>query len=318
MIKDTRPLLDHLIDFLEYLAVEKGLSNKTQENYKMFLHKFFEWLNESKLSDLKPHELTDDHIWKYRVWLSRSFDKKKKTPLKKSTQNYYLIALRAFLVYFTDRNILSLPAEKIKLAKDKDERAVKFLNLEQVEKLLAMPKKEIITGLRDRAILEALFSTGLRVAELIGINRDQVKLKSETKDLEISITGKGNRTRTVYFSERAVYHLKNYLNKRIDNEKALFINYRGPKKAGKRLTSRSVENLVKKYALLAGIPVLTTPHVLRHSFATDLLMQGVDLRTVQEFLGHKNITTTQIYTHVTNQRLRDIHRKFHGGGKIEK
>jgi len=316
MIKDSHPLPDHLINFLEYLAVEKGLSNKTQENYKMFLHKFFEWLNENKLNDLKPHELTDDHIWKFRVWLSRSFNKIKKTPLKKSTQNYYLIALRAFLVFFTDRDILSLPAEKIKLAKNKDERAVKFLNLDQVEKLLAMPKTETTTGLRDRAILEALFSTGLRVAELNSINRDQVKIKKETKDLEISITGKGGRVRTVYFSDRAVAHLKNYLNKRTDNEKALFINYRGPKMAVKRLTSRSVENLVKRYALLAGISVLTTPHVLRHSFATDLLMQGVDLRTVQEFLGHKNITTTQIYTHVTNQRLRDIHRKFHGGKKI--
>jgi site-specific recombinase XerD len=316
MLKDNRPILDHLIDFLEYLAVEKGLSNKTQQNYKMFLHKFFEWLNGNKLNDLKPHELTDDHIWKYRVWLSRSFDKIKKTPLKKSTQNYYLIALRSFLVYFTDRNILSLPAEKIKLAKDKDEKAVKFLNLDQVEKLLAIPNTAHLSGLRDRAILETLFSTGLRVAELVSIDRDQVKMKKETKDLEISITGKGNRTRTVYFSERAVAHLKNYLAKRNDNEKALFINYRGPKKAVKRLTPRSVESLVKKYALLAGISVLTTPHVLRHSFATDLLMQGVDLRTVQEFLGHKNITTTQIYTHVTNQRLRDIHRKFHGGKKI--
>ena len=156
----------------------------------------------------------------------------------------------------------------------------------------------------------------MRVAELISINRDQIKLKSDTKDLEISITGKGNRTRTVYFSERAVRHLKNYLKTRIDNDKALFINYRAAKNSSRRLTSRSVENIVKKCALLAGIPVLTTPHVLRHSFATDLLIQGVDLRTVQEFLGHKNITTTQIYTHVTNQRLRDIHRKFHGGRKI--
>lgn len=316
MRKDNRPLIDHLLDFLEYLAVEKGLANKTQENYKMFLKKFFEWLKGNNLQGIKPHELTDDHIWKYRVWLSRSLNKLKKSPLKKSTQNYYLIALRAFLVYFTDRNILSLPAEKIKLAKDKDERAVKFLTLEQVEKLLATPKTSTITGLRDRAILETLFSTGLRVAELISLNRDQIKIKAETKDLEISITGKGNRTRTVYLSERAIQHLKNYLKTRTDNDKALFINYRGPKKSAKRLTSRSVENLVKKYALLAGIPVLTTPHVLRHSFATDLLMNGVDLRIVQEFLGHKNITTTQVYTHVTNKRLREIHRKFHGGRKI--
>lgn len=316
MRKETRPIQEHLIDFLEYLAVERGLSNKTQENYKMFLHKFFDWLKENHLGNLKPHELTDDHIWKYRVWLSRSFNKFKKTPLKKSTQNYYLIALRVFLVYFTDRNILSLPAEKIKLAKDKDERAVKFLTLDQVKKLLDTPKTTDPSGLRDKAILETLFSTGLRVAELVNLNRDQIKIKVETKDLEISITGKGNRTRTVYFSERAVSHLKNYLKTRTDTDKALFINYRTVKNVSRRLTSRSVENIVKKYALLAGIPILTTPHVLRHSFATDLLMQGVDLRTIQEFLGHKNITTTQVYTHVTNQRLRDIHRKFHGGRKI--
>lgn len=315
MRQDNQPFVNHLIDFLEYLAVERGLANKTQENYKMFLKKFFIFLKENKLDQLKPHQLTDEHLWKYRVWLSRSFNKLKKTPLKKSTQNYYLIALRAFLVYFTDRNILSLPAEKIKLAKNKDERTVKFLTLEQIEKLLAIPKTSTITGLRDRAILETLFSTGLRVAELVNLDREQIKLKQETKDLEVSVIGKGNRVRTVYFSERAVEYLKKYLNKRKDSEKALFINYRGPKKSAKRLTSRSVENIVKKYARLTGLPVLATPHSIRHSFATDLLIQGVDLRTVQEFLGHKNITTTQIYTHVTNQRLRDIHRKFHGKKK---
>ncbi len=316
MRKNNKPIINHLNDFLEYLAVEKGLSNKTQENYNRFLKKFFDWLKENKISQIKPAELTEEHIWKYRVWLSRSFNKLKKTPLKKSTQNYYLIALRALLNYFTDRGIISLPAEKIKLAKEEKEKTIKFLSLDQIKKLLETPNEKTIIGLRDKAILETLFSTGLRVAELVNLNRDQIKIKPETKDLEIVITGKGGRTRTVYFSERAIRALRNYLMTRKDEEKALFINYRGPKNTSRRLSIRSIENIVKKYALLAGIPIITTPHVLRHSFATDLLTQGVDIRVVQEFLGHKNITTTQVYTHVTNPRLRDIHRKFHSGRKI--
>lgn len=316
MKKDNRPISQHLVDFLEYLAVEKGLSNKTQENYKMFLKKFFKWLKQNNLVNLKPHELTEEHIWKYRLWLSRLINKSKKTPLKKSTQNYYLISLRAFLNYFAERNILSLPAERIKLAKIKEERSIKFLTLEQIKKLLEAPDISTPIGLRDRAILETLFSTGLRVAELVNLNRDQLKIKPQIKDLEISITGKGNRIRTVYLSERAIKYLRDYLATRVDNEKALFVNYRRQKNSPRRLTARSVEKIVKKYALLAGIPAWTTPHTLRHSFATDLLMQGVDIRTVQEFLGHKNITTTQVYTHVTNPHLREIHRKFHSGRKL--
>lgn len=314
MQKDSKQILDHLNNFLDYLAVEKGLSNKTQANYSAFLKKFLYWLKGNHLENLKPHQLTEDYLWQYRVWLSRQTGKKN-TALKKRTQNYYLIALRALLNYFADRGIISLPAEKIKLAREESEKKIKFLSLDQIEKLLETPDQKNTPGLRDRAILETLFSTGLRVAELVNLDREQIKIKNETKDLEVSVTGKGNRTRTVYFSERAIDALKKYLVKRNDSEKALFIHYRGPKQSLKRLSTRSVENLVKKYALMAGISVLTTPHVLRHSFATDLLMQGVDLRTVQEFLGHKNITTTQVYTHVTNRRLRDIHRKFHGGRK---
>ncbi|TFB08053.1 hypothetical protein E3V08_05660, partial [Candidatus Atribacteria bacterium MT.SAG.1] len=210
-------------------------------------------------------------------------------------------------------NILSLPAEKIKLAKQPKERSIKFLNLEQIGRLLSAPNTKNLIGLRDRAILETLFSTGMRVAELVSLDRDQVKIKSEadTKELEISIIGKGNKPRTVYLSERTIDWLKRYLETRKDQEKALFIHYRGSKDSSLRLTSRSIENIVKKYAVLAGIPIFTVPHTLRHSFATDLLNNGVDLRIVQEFLGHQSIATTQIYTHVVSKRLKEIHQKFH-------
>ncbi len=313
MEKSQKSLPQHLNDFLDWLDIEKGLSNKSQENYSRFLKKFIDWLKENNLEDLKPHELSPAHIWDYRVYLSRQ---SKKT-LKKSTQNYYLIALRSFLNYFANRDILSLPAEKIKLAKDKGEKTIHFLTLEQIKKLFSAPDTSKKSGLRDRAILEILFSTGLRIAELVSLNRDQINLRPMTKDLEIGIVGKGNRPRTVYFSERAVYWLRKYLDDRKDKEKALFINYQGRKSSSRRLTDRSIERTIKKYALMAGLPINTTPHTLRHSFATDLLNQGADLRVIQEFLGHRNIATTQVYTHVTNKRLRDIHRQFHGGKKLK-
>lgn len=312
MNKSNQSILEHIRGFFEYLDIEKGLSNNTQETYARFLNNFSDWLKENKLEELKPHQLTEKNIWDYRVFLSRHINKTKKQTLKRSTQNYYLIALRNLLKYFSDKDILSLPAEKIKLAKSKsDERVVNFLNLNQVKNLLEIPKTSNVTGLRDRAILEVLFSTGLRVAELVSLNKEQVKITPETKYLEIVVVGKGNRPRPVYLSNRAVQWLKKYLDKRHDKEKALFINYKGPKKASRRLSRRSVENIVKKYALLSGTPSFTSPHTLRHSFATDLLMQGVDLREVQEFLGHKNIATTQIYAHVTSKKLRDTHKKFH-------
>jgi len=313
MEKSQKPIPQHLTDFLDWLDIEKGLSNKSQENYSRFLKKFIDWLKENNLEDLKPHEFSPTHIWNYRVYLSRQ----SKKPLKKSTQNYYLIALRSFLNYFANRDILSLPSEKIKLAKDKDEKTVHFLTLEQIEKLLSVPDTNKKSGLRDRTILEVLFSTGLRIAELVSLNTDQIRLTSVTKELEISIVGKGNRNRTVYFSERAVYWLKKYLDTRKDKERALFVNYQGRKNASRRLTDRSIERTIKKYALMAGLSKNTTPHTIRHSFATDLLNQGVDLRLIQEFLGHRNIATTQIYAHVTNKRLRDIHRQFHGGKNLK-
>ena len=313
MEKSQKPLPQYLSDFLDWLDIEKGLSNKSQENYSRFLKKFIDWLEENNLEDLKPHELSPAHIWDYRVYLSRQ----SKKPLKKSTQNYYLIALRSFLNYFANQDILSLPAEKIKLAKDKDEKKVNFLTLEQIEKLFSTPNTSKRSGLRDRTILETLFSTGLRIAELVSLNREQINLKPMTKDLEVGIVGKGNRPRTVYFSERTVYWLRKYLDTRKDKEKALFINYQGRKNSSRRLTDRSIERTIKKYALMAGLPTNTTPHTLRHSFATDLLTQGADLRVIQEFLGHRNISTTQVYTHVTNKRLRDIHRQFHGGKRLK-
>ena len=313
MEKSQIPLTQHLTSFLDWLDIEKGLSNKSQENYSRFLKKFIDWLKKSNLENLKPHELSPAHIWDYRVYLSRH----SKKPLKKSTQNYYLIALRSLLNYFADRDILSLPSEKIKLAKDKDEKKVHFLNLEQVEKLVSIPNTQKINGLRDRAILETLFSTGLRIAELVSLDQEQMVIKPTTKDLEISIIGKGGHVRTVFFSERAIYWIKEYLDTRKDNNKALFISYQGRKNTSKRLTDRSIERSIKKYALLAGLSSKTTPHTLRHSFATDLLNQGVDLRLIQEFLGHRNIATTQVYTHVTNKQLRDVHRKFHGGKDLE-
>ena len=313
MKKSSKPLSQYLNDFLDWLDIEKGLSSKSQENYSRFLKKFIDWLKKNDMIDLKPHQLSPAHIWDYRVYLSRQ----SKKPLKKSTQNYYLIALRSLLNYFANRDILSLPAEKIKLAKDKDERKINFLNLEQIEKLFSIPDTSKINGLRDRAILEIFFSTGLRIAELVSLNREQINLKLTTKDLEVGIIGKGNRSRTIYFSERAVYWLRKYFERRKDKEKPLFINYQRRKDAPRRLTARSIEKIIKKYALLAGLPANTTPHTLRHSFATDLLTQGADLRIIQEFLGHRNIATTQIYTHVTNKRLRDIHREFHGGKKLK-
>ncbi|MDO8592524.1 MAG: tyrosine-type recombinase/integrase [bacterium] len=312
----NKPITGYLTDFLDYLEIEKGLSSKTQENYQRFLKKFFNWLADNKLESLSPARLTVDQVWLYRVYLSRHINPRNKKSLKKTTQNYYLIALRSLLEFFIEKKISSLSPSQIKLAKDKSDKEIKFLNLSQIEKLLLAPETEKIIGLRDRAIMETLFSTGLRVAELTSLNREQIIITGAVNDLEISIMGKGDKIRTVYFSERAVVWLKKYLAKRADFDPALFINYK-PGAAGRdkprRLTTKSVEDIVKKYIKIAGLPVMATPHTLRHSYATDLLTQGVDLRIVQEFLGHKNIVTTQIYTHVTNKQLRDIHKKFHGG-----
>jgi len=238
-----------------------------------------------------PQELSTDDIWNYRVYLSRFVDKQGKN-LSKTTQNYYLIALRALLSYFTAKDIVCLPADKINLPKDiKKDKTVKFLTLDQIEKLLLAPDITTENGIRDRAILETLFSTGLRIAELVSLNREQFANLEENKELELGIIGKGKHPRTVYFSSRALEWIKKYMQIRektcSKEEKALFVNFRTPNKKERRLTPRSIERIVKKNAMKAGVPLFTTPHTLRHSMATDLLIQGVDLRTVQEFWGIK-------------------------------
>ena len=325
MQNSSKPLKEHLQDFLDYCEVEKGLRKNTQENYKNYLQKFFHWLDQAKLASLLAHQLTSDNIWAYRLYLSRTPSPATGKLLSKGTQNYYLIALRAFLGYFVAKDVLSLPPDKISLSKpDRGSKSIKFLTLDQVSKLLASidPKDDIT--IRDRAILEAFFSTGLRIAELCALDAEQFQgiLKKDLpaqagkKDMELGVIGKGGKPRVVYFSERALNFIRKYLEIRNDakhiNQKALFINFRDKTDdADSRLTPRSIERMVKKYALLSGVPIFTTPHTLRHSYATDLLNQGVDLRSIQEFLGHSNIATTQIYTHVTNKRLRDIHHQFH-------
>ncbi len=319
MDKSTKPIVKHITGFLEYLEIEKGAASKTQENYSRYLNKFINWLKSTNNIDIKPHELTADLIWKYRIFLSRfPISNSNPKPLAKKTQNYYLIALRNLLSYFAERDIECLPIEKIKLAKDKSDQIPKFLTIDQIEKLVLAPDTSHNIGLRDRAILEVLFSTGLRVAELAGLNKEQIKIKPDTEDLELSIKGKGGRVRVIYFSKRAIKALGEYLKTRNDDDKALFVNFRKANSpTSRRLTTRSIERILEKYSKIAGLPIDATPHTIRHTYATDLLNQGVDIRTVQEFLGHKNIATTQIYTHVTNKRLRDIHRKFHSGKRLK-
>jgi len=334
MKNSHKTIIEHLPGYLDYMEIEQGLSSKTLENYSRFLNKFSNWLKKSNLKNLRPHELNSDHIYKYKTFLARADSSEKHAspaggsptllrrqsgPLMKTTQNYYLIALRNLLKYFADKDINALPADKIKLLRDKSDKQIKFLKLGQIDVLLSSPDTGDISGLRDKAILETLFSTGLRVAELTALDREQLKIKKDSEYLEIAIKGKGGRIRTIYFSSRAVEALKRYLNARNDMDKALFISYskNALKNENKRLSVRSVENIVKKYLKLAGLPVMMSPHSLRHSYATDLLSNGVDLRLVQEFLGHRNIATTQIYTHVTNKELRDVHKKFHGGNKLK-
>ncbi|OGH91784.1 MAG: hypothetical protein A2534_04640 [Candidatus Magasanikbacteria bacterium RIFOXYD2_FULL_39_9] len=321
MRKSDNPITFHIPTFLEYCEIEKGLSPISTRNYDNFLKIFTNWLKETGLANLKPHELTPEHIWNYRVSLSRKKDKHGNFA-KKTTQNYYLIALRNLLNYFAEKDIISLPSEKIKLPKltDKD-KAIKFLKFDQVEKLMNMPDLSRPDGLRDRAILEVLFSTGMRVSELVALNLRNFNVedlkKGKFNDEELTISGKGGSTRTIYFSERALQWLAQYLKTRKGMQSPLFINYKkgGDEENDNRLTARSVERMMRKYATMAGLPVEATPHTLRHSFATDLLQKGADMRSVQELLGHKNIVTTQIYTHVTNPHLRDIHKKFHSGEK---
>jgi site-specific recombinase XerD len=300
-------------EFLEHTEIEKGRSLKTVENYDRYLKRFLAF---AAISD--PKDITDDLVRKYHVWLNRQTVKGNLRggeegiiggTLKKRTQNYYLIALRSFLKYLVRRGVTSLPPERIDLAKV-SERHLDLMSSEDLERLLAAPEGEDIRALRDRAMLELLFSTGLRVSELCSLSR-YVDLKKD----ELSVRGKGEKVRVVFLSPEAKEAVKKYIDRRGDVDDALFIKHTkggATTAVSLRLASRSVERAVKHYAIKAGISKKVTPHVIRHSFATDLLENGADLRSVQALLGHSNISTTQIYTHVTDKGLREIHKTFHG------
>lgn len=295
--------------FLEHLEIEKNRSRLTLRNYDFYLNRFLEFAKSRSCG--KPSDITLDLVRNYRLSLNRRRDRFGRE-MKLATQNYHIIALRSFLKYLSKIDVKSLPAEKLDLPKTPG-RQIAFLEPDDLNKLLSAPAREKneLVALRDRAILETLFSTGLRIGELVNLKRADVNLKKD----ELPVRGKGDKIRVIFFSDRAREALKNYLMRRQDNSLALFIRHNNIAfkfNDQKPLSARSVERLVKKYALITGISGRITPHTLRHTMATDLLMAGADLRSVQEILGHSSITTTQIYTHVTNRRLKEIHRKFHG------
>ena len=265
--------------------------------------------------DFIVEDVDDELIRKYRLYLSRDYYNPFKGELQRQTQTYFLVALRSLFRFLIKKNHKVLSPDTIELGKTRD-RQVKYLTPEKMENLLLVPDTTEIMGLRDRAIMEMLFSTGLRVSELAALNRDNVN----TKEREFSVIGKGGKARVVFITDTANEWILRYLTARDDPYKPLFIRYSGPKPKelsdeSHRLTVRSIERMVEKYGVIAGVTVRVGPHMLRHSFATDLLNQGADLRSVQEMLGHKNVSTTQVYTHVTNARLKDVHKKFHSGNK---
>lgn len=299
--------------FLDYVEIEKGRALNTRHNYDRYLERFLQFLK-----DDSPTAITDESVRQFRLWLNRQATGNNKSTgltLSRKTQNYYLIALRAFLKYLARQEIKSLPAEKIELAKV-PERSLDLITTQELSRLMDSPKGTDLKDLRDKAILELLFSTGLRVSELCSLTSD-IDLRSD----ELSIRGKGGKVRVVFLSDEAKKHVRSYLAARKDMNDALFVQVGSEfvgksKKKGKPketgpLTRRSIERIVKQHAIKAGISKKVTPHVMRHMFATGLLSNGADLRSVQAMLGHANIGTTQIYTHVTDKHLRDIHKKFH-------
>lgn len=296
-----------LADFLEHLEVEGGRSPRTIENYKLYLERFIDFAG-----DIDVAKITSETVRKYRLWLNRYKNSNTGEELLLITQNYHLIALRGLLTYLSQRDISSLAADKITLPKTV-RKQVTFLHYDEVVRLIEQIPLNNEPGLRDRAIIELLFSSGLRVSELVNLNRDHINLARR----EFMVRGKGQKDRPVFVSMSAAEHVKNYLDARHDNLPALFISYSRrlakPSVSGdyRRLSARSIQRMVSHYARLAGITKHVSPHTMRHSFATDLLMNGADLRAVQSMLGHSNIATTQIYTHVTDQHLKDVHERFH-------
>lgn len=320
-------LKQHVQKFLDHLEVERNRSDKTIQNYHFYLMRFVDWYGN------KPAEsITLEDVTKFRLWLNRLVDVHGES-LKKNTQNYHLIALRSFLKYLSKRDIKTLAPEKIELMKMPD-RDVTFLEGSDLNRILEAPlhlyadatsKNLIMIQHRDKALLELLFSAGLRVSELVKLKKDQVNVTKE----EFTIQGKGKKTRIVFLSEQARYWIKKYLSLRTDANSYLFVAHDKRKgtairKSGNSdemeepLTPRSVQRLVQKYSKVAGVTKNVTPHTLRHSFATDLLQNGADIRSVQSMLGHSSITTTQIYTHITDKELRNIHKKFHGKKRTDK
>lgn len=300
-----KTLHELILDFLDYCEIDKNLAPGTIYNYGYYLRTFEEFMKGKNL-------ITQEVIREYRLYISRR-EKARTGHLARSTQNYFFIAIRAFLKYLAKINFKAMPADQIELGKMSD-RAIKFLDKDQLDRLLKAPDMSTDLGLRDRAILELLFSTGLRVSELCKLDVDKINLTNK----EFGVIGKGGHARVVFLSDEACHYVAKYLEARgEDHLRPLFIRTKGSKIVDgfgekMRLSRRSVERLVDKYVRLARLPVQATPHTIRHSFATDLLSNGADLRSVQEMLGHKNVATTQIYTHVTNKQLKDVYQKFHG------
>lgn len=293
------------IQYLEHLEIEKNRSAKTLENYGRYLDRFLQF---AKVTS--PSNINEDLIRQYRLHLNRLKDKEGNT-LKKVTQNYHIIALRNFLKYLAKRDIKSVPAEKVELGKQED-REVTFLEADELERLLKSPEGDDLDSLRDRAVLGTLFSTGMRVSELCSLDRNKIDVTRG----ELSVRGKGSKIRVVFLSDDAKEDISKYLSKRSDIDEALFIRIPKSKTFSKdsdlRLTPRSIQRIVKKYSTKSGIMGKNvSPHTLRHSYATDLLRNGADIRSVQSMLGHSSVTTTQIYTHVTDKQLREVHKKFH-------
>lgn len=294
-----------ILDYVESLEVEGGRSAKTAENYRLYLERFVEFSE-----DIKVEKITTETIRRYRLWLNRHKNDNGEE-LATITQGYHLIALRGFLKYLSDRSIPSLSADRIKLPKV-SRKQVTFLHYDEVKQLIDAIDLSTDEGLRDRAIIELLFSSGLRVSELVNLDRGHVN----TTRREFMVRGKGQKDRPVFVSDGAAEWVEKYLETRLDNLPPLFLSYSRNNIASRsgdyrRLGARSIQRMVSKYARLAGITKHVSPHTMRHSFATDLLMNGADIRSVQSMLGHSNISTTQVYTHVTDEHLREVHEKFH-------
>jgi site-specific recombinase XerD len=310
-VRPPSPLQKQIQDYLEHLEIERNVSPLTIRDYSLYLQRFADWCQRNAVSDMQ--QVGQETMKKYRLYLAR-YQTDKGENLSIRTQSYYIIAIRALLKWLTKRDISVMAPEKIDLPKVEPHQ-VKFLTPDQVTMLMQMPDTSSVQGTRDRAILEVLFSTGLRVSELVSLDRDQVNLQTQ----EFGVMGKGRRLRVVFLSDVATHWLDHYLRHRTDDWNPVFIRHAkgvDPTDEGEkmRLTTRSVQRIVEKYRKLAHIPVKISPHSIRHSFATDLLRNGAGLRDVQEMLGHKNIATTQIYTHVTKPELKRIHEKYHSRG----